>query len=86
MATRESGSELLLVFEKITYPSRTLFNIFLEGIMIDALEDHKCSVSIGGSTFINFRFTADIVVNAKREESVLFIRNFMTTYIHIQSQ
>ena len=30
--------------------SPTLFNIFLERIMIDALEDHEGTVSIGGRT------------------------------------
>ena len=30
--------------------SPTLFNIFLERIMADALEDHESTVSIGGRT------------------------------------
>ena len=28
--------------------SPTLFNIFLERIMFEALDDHECSVNIGG--------------------------------------
>ena len=36
--------------------SPTLFNIFLERIATDALEDHKGTVSIGGRTIINLRF------------------------------
>ena len=40
--------------------SPTLFNIFLERIMTDALEDHKASVSIGGRTVSNLRFADDI--------------------------
>ena len=49
--------------------SPTLFNIFLERIMADALEDHevtvsigdhKVTVSIGGRTITNLRFANDI--------------------------
>ena len=40
--------------------SPTLFNIFLERIMADALEDHKSTVSIGGRTISNSRFADDI--------------------------
>ena len=41
--------------------SLTLFNIFLERIMTDALEDHEDSVSIGGRTITNFRLADDIM-------------------------
>ena len=37
--------------------SPTLFNIYLERIMTDALEDHHRTVSIGGRTITNLRFT-----------------------------
>ena len=40
--------------------SPTLFNIFLERIMIDALEQHEGAVSIGGRTINNLRFEDDI--------------------------
>ena len=40
--------------------SPILFNIFLERIMADALEDHKGTVSIGGRTITNLRFAEDI--------------------------
>ena len=40
--------------------SPTLFNIFLERIMADALEDHKTTVRIGGRTISNLRFSDDI--------------------------
>ena len=40
--------------------SPTLFNIFLERIMADALEDHKSTFSIGGRTISILRFTDDI--------------------------
>ena len=40
--------------------SPTLFNIFLERIMDDALEEHEGSVSIGGRTITNLRFADDI--------------------------
>ena len=48
--------------------SPTLFNIFLERIMCEALGDHEGSVSIGGRLITNFRFADDIVVNAEEEE------------------
>ena len=40
--------------------SPTLFNIFLERIMTDALEDHEGTVSIGSRTITNLRFADDI--------------------------
>ena len=40
--------------------SPTLFNIFLERIMTDALEDHEGTVSIGGRTITNLCFAVDI--------------------------
>ena len=48
--------------------SPTPFNIFLERIMCEALDDHEGSVSIGGRLITNFRFADDIVVNAVEEE------------------
>ena len=36
--------------------SPTLFNIFLERIMTDALEDHEGTVSIGGRIITNLHF------------------------------
>ena len=48
--------------------SPTLFNIFLERIMCEALDDHEGSVSIRGRLITNFRFADDIVVNAEEEE------------------
>ena len=39
--------------------SPTLFNIFLERIMTDALEDHVGTISIGGRTIKNLRFADD---------------------------
>ncbi|GFO20349.1 endonuclease-reverse transcriptase [Plakobranchus ocellatus] len=40
--------------------SPTLFNIFLERIMTDALENHRGTVSIGGRPIYNLRFADDI--------------------------
>ena len=40
--------------------SPTLFNIFLERIVTNALEDHEGTVSIRGRTIINLRFADDI--------------------------
>ena len=48
--------------------SPTLFNIFLERIMCEALDDYEGSVSIGGRLITNLRFADDIVVNAEEEE------------------
>ena len=36
--------------------SPTLFNIFLERIMTDALEDHEGTISIGDRAITNLRF------------------------------
>ena len=56
--------------------SPPLFNIFLERIMCEALDDHEGSVSIGGRLITNFRFADYIVVNAEEEEEagVLVVR------------
>ena len=59
--------------------SPTLFNIFLERIMCEALDDHEGSVSIGGRLITNFRFADDIVVNAEEEAGVLIDRLDRTT-------
>ena len=48
--------------------SSTLFNIFLERIMTDALEDHEGTVSIGGRTITNLRLADDIDGLAGEEE------------------
>ena len=45
-----------------------LFNIFLDGIICEALDDHEGSVSIGGRLITTFRFADDIVINAEEEE------------------
>ena len=50
--------------------SPTLFNIFLERIMSDALEDHKATVSIGGRTITNLRFADDVDGLAGGEEEL----------------
>ena len=39
--------------------SPTLFNIFLERIMCEALDDHEGNVSIGGRLITNFRFAEE---------------------------
>ena len=48
--------------------SPTLFNIFLERIMTDALEDHEGTVSIGGRTIASLCFADDIDGLAGEEE------------------
>ena len=48
----------------------TLFNIFLQRIMTDALEDHESTVSIRGRTITNLRFVEDIDGLAGEEEEL----------------
>ena len=48
--------------------SPAVFNIFLERVMCEALDDHGGSVSIGGRRITNFCFADDIIVNAEEEE------------------
>ena len=50
--------------------SPTLFNIFLERIMADTLEDHEGTVSIGGRTITNLCFADDIDGLAGEEEEL----------------
>ena len=54
----------------------TLFNIFLERIMADALEDREGSVSIGGRTITNLRFPDDIDgLDGQQQELVKLINH-----------
>ena len=50
--------------------SPTLFNIFLERIMTDALEDHEGTVSIAGRAITSLRFADDIDGLAGEEEEL----------------
>ena len=50
--------------------SPNLFNMFLERIMTDALEDHEGTVSIGGRTIANLSFADDIDGLAGEEEEL----------------
>ena len=50
--------------------SPTLFNIFLERILTDILEDHEGTVSIGGRTITNLCF-ADVIDGLAGEEEEL---------------
>ena len=50
--------------------SPTLFNIFLERIRTDALQDHEGTVSIGGRTFTSLRFADDIDGLAGEDEEL----------------
>ena len=63
--------------------SPTLFNIFLERIMADALEGHEGTVSIGGRTITNLRFADDIDGLAGEEELANLVEHLnraSTTY------
>ena len=50
--------------------SPTLFNIFLERIMSDALEEHDGKVSIGGRNITTLRFADDIDALAEEEQEL----------------
>ena len=50
--------------------SPTLFNIFLERIMSDALEELDGKVSIGGRNITNLRFADDIDAVAEEEQEL----------------
>ena len=50
--------------------SPTLFNIFLERIMSDALEEHDGKVSIGRRNINNLRFADDMDAPAKEEQEL----------------
>ena len=67
--------------------SPTLFNIFLETIMADALEDHEGTVSIGGRTFTNLCFADDIDGLAGKEQELVKLVNHLeetSTAYHMQ--
>ena len=51
--------------------SPTLFNIFLEKIMADALEDHEGTVSIGGRTITNLRIADDFDSLSRQEQELV---------------
>ena len=48
--------------------SPTLFNIFLERIMSDALEEHDEKVGTGGRNITNLRFADNIDAVAEKEQ------------------
>ena len=50
--------------------SPNLFNVYLERIMTDALEDHEGTAGIGGRTITCLRFADDIDVLAGEEEEL----------------
>ena len=50
--------------------SPTLFNIFLERILSDALEEHDAKVSLSGRNITNLWFTDDIDVLAEEEQEL----------------
>ena len=50
--------------------SPTLFNIFLERIISDALEEHGGKVSIGGGNIASLRFAADTDALVEEEQEL----------------
>ena len=57
--------------------SPTLFNIFLERIMTDALEDHEGTVRIGGRTITNLPFADDIDGLTGQEQELVKLINHL---------
>ena len=57
--------------------SPTLFNIFLERIMTDALKCHEGTVSIGGRTITSLRFADDIddLAGSKEEDIKMLVEH-----------
>ena len=57
--------------------SLTLFNLILERIMADALEDNIGTVSIGSRTIIKLRFADDIDGLAGQEQELVNLVNHL---------
>ena len=58
--------------------SPTLFHVFLEKIMVDALENHEGTVRIGGRIITNLRFADDIDGQASKEERKNLVKTVET--------
>ena len=77
---KEGGSYYVVSANKASSVRQALFNIFLERIMCEALDNHEGGVGIGGRLITSFRFADDIVVNAEEEEeSGVLVDRFDTT-------
>ena len=56
--------------------SPTFFNIFLERIMADELEDHEETVSLGSRTITNLRFADDIdILDGQEQELAKLVKH-----------
>ena len=65
--------------------SPTLFNILLEQIMNDALDNHVGSVNIGGKIITNLRFADDIDGLAGSESELANLIKIMTIqHVHME--
>ena len=69
LSALETGSEQQLVRQGCLL-SLTLFNIFLEKITTDALEDHERTVRIGGRTITSLLFADNIDGLAGEEQEL----------------
>ena len=66
--------------------SPTLFNIFLERIMTDALDGHAGTVSIGGRPLTNLRFADDILRSLRAGSQVFaLLMLFLCVILHTMS-
>ena len=70
MAAQKNGSKQQLELGKDVFFSSTLYNIFFERSITDALEEHNGKVSIGGRNITNLRFTNDISALAEEEQEL----------------
>ena len=59
-----------IIIVRSLYFSPTFFNVFLERVMTDALEDHEGTVGIGGTTFTSLNFADGIDGLAEEEEEL----------------
>ena len=59
--------------------SPILFNIYLERIMLETLENHHTSISIGGRPICNLRFADDIDLMAGTNDELQSLTNKLTS-------
>ena len=70
MAAQENGSEQQLELGKDAFSHPPSFNIFLERIMSDDLEEHDGKISIGSRSITNLRSADEIDAVAEEEQEL----------------
>ena len=66
--------------------SPTLFNIFVERIMSEALEEHDGKVSIGGRNITNLRFADDIALAEEEQELEALVESLDKTCTRLKME